>query len=146
MAVKPMNRLRSERGVALVEAAMTIPLLLLIAVGIFEFGRAYQFWQVMTNAAREAARYSVTPDSSIDQAKAIALNYMNGGGVTGCTPGCINVDKGVALPVGSGSNVTIEYPFQFILIQPVAKLVTHTDSVTGSLTMTATATMRNEGS
>jgi Flp pilus assembly protein TadG len=140
-----MKRLRSQRGAALVEAAMTIPILLLIAIGIFEFGRAYQFWQVLTNAAREAARYSVTPGSTVPQAQTIALTYMNAGGVTGCNPGCIAVNEGVVLPSGTGTatNVTISYPFQFMVIQPVAAMVTGRRFQDG-LTMTATATMRNE--
>ncbi len=51
--------IKNERGAALIEAAVTIPIILLIAVGIFEFGRAYQTWQVLTNAAREGARVAV---------------------------------------------------------------------------------------
>jgi Flp pilus assembly protein TadG len=46
---------KNERGAALIETAITIPIILLISVGIFEFGRAYQTWQVLTNAAREGA-------------------------------------------------------------------------------------------
>jgi Flp pilus assembly protein TadG len=146
MSATPRRPTREkEKGVALVEAAMTIPLLLLVAVGIFEFGRAYQFWQVLTNAAREAARYSVTPASTVPQAQSVALTYMNAGGVTGCTASCITVNKNVALPVGGATNVTIQYPFQFILIQPIANMVTgNTSSMPNALTMTATATMRNE--
>ena len=37
-----MRRWRTDRVTALVEAAIMIPILLLIAAGIFEFGRAYQ--------------------------------------------------------------------------------------------------------
>ena len=48
-----MQRWRRQRGAALVESAMVIPILLLISAGVFEFGRAYQTWQVLTNAARE---------------------------------------------------------------------------------------------
>jgi Flp pilus assembly protein TadG len=143
MAIKAMNR-RSERGAALVEAAMTIPILILIAVGIFEFGRAYQFWQVLTNASREAARYAVTPNSTVDQTQNIALTYMNAGGVTGCTVACITVTR-TGLTVGSTSTVQINYPFQFIWIQGIARLVTGTNDMTSSLTMKAAATMRNEG-
>ena len=51
--------MRSEKGAALLEAAITVPIILLISVGIFEFGRAYQTWQVLTNAAREGARMAV---------------------------------------------------------------------------------------
>src|SRR5439155_1636287 len=50
------RRLFSARGTALMETALTLPLLLLVSVGIFEFGRAYQTWQILTNAAREGAR------------------------------------------------------------------------------------------
>ena len=55
------NRIKSERGAALIEAAVTIPLILLISVAIFEFGRAFETWQIMTNAAREGARVAVLP-------------------------------------------------------------------------------------
>ena len=47
---------RNERGAALIESGDHLPIVLMIAVGIFEFGRAYQTWQVLTNAAREGAR------------------------------------------------------------------------------------------
>jgi len=142
-----MNRLRSERGVSLVEAALTIPMLLLIAVGIFEFGRAYQFWQVMTNAAREGARYSVTPAATVANAQNVVVDYMRRGGLTDCDAACVAVDRGVALPTGSGSTITIAYPFRFIVLQPVANLVRGGPPASGnlsSLTMHATATMRNE--
>jgi Flp pilus assembly protein TadG len=63
-----MKRLKkNERGAALLEAAITIPIILLVSVGIFEFGRAYQTWQVLTNAAREGARLAVI-DGSTDAA------------------------------------------------------------------------------
>jgi Flp pilus assembly protein TadG len=56
LARRVRRLLSGERGTALIETAMTLPLLLLVSVGIFEFGRAFQTWQVLTNAAREGAR------------------------------------------------------------------------------------------
>ncbi len=47
----------------MVETAIAIPILLVLMVGIFEVGRAYETWQVLTNAAREGARMAVTPSS-----------------------------------------------------------------------------------
>ena len=47
-----MKRLKGQRGAALLETAITLPIILLVSVSIFEFGRAYQTWQVLTNAAR----------------------------------------------------------------------------------------------
>ena len=56
-----MKRFKNQRGAALIETAITIPIILLVSVAIFEFGRAYQTWQVLTNAAREGARIAVLP-------------------------------------------------------------------------------------
>ena len=47
---------KNEKGQSLVEFALVVPLLLLLVVGIFEFGRAWMTRNVMTGAAREAAR------------------------------------------------------------------------------------------
>src|SRR5262249_61593566 len=53
----------AESGQALLEVAITLPILLLVAVSIFEFGRAYQTSQVLTNAARDGARVAVLPNA-----------------------------------------------------------------------------------
>jgi hypothetical protein len=44
----------------------------------------------------------------------------------------------------SATEVTINYPFQFVMLQPVARLVQPETSLGGPLTMTASAIMRNE--
>ena len=48
-----------ERGAALVELAMVLPLLLLILVGIIELGLLFYNQQVLTNASREGARSGI---------------------------------------------------------------------------------------
>jgi len=45
-----------ERGQSLVEMALVLPLLLLLVAGIIDFGRAYNNYIIITNAAREGAR------------------------------------------------------------------------------------------
>jgi len=47
-------------GQAMVEFALILPLLLLIIVGIFEFGRVMFIYSNLFNAAREGVRYGVT--------------------------------------------------------------------------------------
>ena len=59
-----MKRIRNQRGAALLETAITIPLILAVCVAVFEFGRAYQTWQVLTNAAREGARVAILAEST----------------------------------------------------------------------------------
>ncbi|HXH07878.1 MAG TPA: TadE family protein, partial [Vicinamibacterales bacterium] len=134
----------NERGAALVEAAVTIPILLLIAVGIFEFGRAYQTWQVLTNAAREGARYAVTPSSTTENTVAIVRDYMRGGGLPDWETAAVNVTTDVPMNPGTGTRVTIRYPFSFIVLQPVARLVVPASRAGEAITMSATALMRNE--
>ena len=47
---------RDDRGAAMVEFAIVLPVLLLILMGIIEFGRAYNAQVSIQAAAREGAR------------------------------------------------------------------------------------------
>ncbi len=154
MALNPQpqhaDRRKRERGAALLEAAFAIPMLLAIAVGIFEFGRAYQYKQVLTNAAREGARYSVTPNSDPATAKSLVAQYMKNGGLDQCIDAApceayVAVQDAMVgtVPV---STVTVTYPFQFIVLQPITQLLGGGSGVDNSLEMKATAAMRKEGS
>lgn len=51
--------LRDERGQAMVELALVIPLLLVLFMGTVEFGRIFHSYLVITNASREGARVAV---------------------------------------------------------------------------------------
>src|SRR5512141_3013144 len=51
---------RARRGQTLVEFALTLPILLLLLFGIIEFGRIFQAWVTLQNAARTAVRYAIT--------------------------------------------------------------------------------------
>ena len=55
-----------ERGQALAEFAIILPLVLLFIAGIVEMGRAWNIKQVVTDAAREGARYAVVQDLAVD--------------------------------------------------------------------------------
>lgn len=51
-------RYKSEKGQAMVEFALILPILILLLCGIIDFGWLYSNKISATNAAREAARYS----------------------------------------------------------------------------------------
>src|SRR5262245_46187334 len=140
------RRFRSERGAALLETAITLPIILLVSVGIFEFGRAYQTWQVLTNASREAARVSILVASTDDQIVAAARNYMTGGSLPNAATAGVQVERSVAFGGGAtASRITISYPFNFMVLNPVVRLVTAGSTTgQGTLTMSAVALMRNE--
>jgi Flp pilus assembly protein TadG len=50
------TRVRHDKGAAMVEIALILPLLLMLLFGIIEFGRAYNATISMQAAAREGAR------------------------------------------------------------------------------------------
>ena len=78
------RRLRSERGAELIEFSLTLPLLLLLVLGIIEFGFLFQEYEVVTNAAREGARVGALIDSAgytTDEAAARISDYMTAGGL-----------------------------------------------------------------
>ena len=139
------KRLRNQRGAALLETAITIPIVLLISVSIFEFGRAYQTWQVLTNAAREGARVSILTDQTDAQVTAAVRNYMTSGRLPNAASAPINVERSVAFGGNTASRITISYPFNFVVLSPVARLVQRSSNLGQSaLTMSAVAMMRNE--
>jgi Flp pilus assembly protein TadG len=144
-----MTRWMDARGSALVEAAVTIPILLLITVGIFEFGRAYQTWQVLTNAAREGARIAVLPSSDAATVETRVRDYLRRGELDRADQAKVRVNRNATVSIGTNrtataSEVTIDYPFDFIVLQPVVRLVTPGAAAGAPVTMRAAAVMRNE--
>lgn len=61
MCVRLVTKCREESGAELVEAALVIPLLLMLLLGIVWLGRAYNVYETITRAAREGARFAVLP-------------------------------------------------------------------------------------
>src|SRR4051794_1489734 len=51
-------RFQDESGTALVEFAFVLPLLLVLILGIVDFGRAFNYWIDSTHVANVAARYA----------------------------------------------------------------------------------------
>jgi Flp pilus assembly protein TadG len=131
------------------ETALTLPLILLVSISIFEFGRAYQMEQVLTNAAREGARVAVLPGSSPSDVQSRVIGYLNSGQVPNASTANVVVTPNVPISIGAGtangSRVTVNYPFSFIVLNPVARLVVNGSTVGAApITMSASAEMRNE--
>lgn len=49
---------RKEKGAVAVEFALVLPVFLMLVLGIFEFGRAFNIQVSLSEAARESARYA----------------------------------------------------------------------------------------
>jgi Flp pilus assembly protein TadG len=149
-----LHRARGERGAALVETAFVLPIMLLVCVGILEFGRAYQTWQVVTNAAREGARVAILPDYADASVSARVKTYLKNGGLPAAVVDSAATKvliTATTIPVNATGTVTaaasrivVEYPFQFMVLQPVAQLVVNGSLAGQPFTMRMTTIMRNE--
>jgi Flp pilus assembly protein TadG len=140
------RRLSSQRGQALLETALVLPLVLLVATSIFEFGRAYQTWQVLTNASREAARIAVLPGTTDLDIQTRVQQYLTAGQLAGTASVAVDRTRTISIGLGTAGStrITVSYPFNFIVLNPVARLVVGNSSLGAALTMSAQAEMRNE--
>jgi Flp pilus assembly protein TadG len=83
MATMNIRSRRGQEGQAIIELALTLPLLLLVVFGVFDFGFLFQRYEVVTNAAREGARVGVLTNYTGTDAENRALAYLTAGGMRG---------------------------------------------------------------
>ena len=72
--------IKNQKGAAIVEFAIVMPLLVLLFMGLCEFGLLWYNSQVIINASREGARAGIIRVgnfSNNDTIKNIVLNYAN---------------------------------------------------------------------
>ena len=70
-----------RRGAAAVELAATLPVLLILLLGIWEVGRFAHVNQLLSNAAREGARLAATGQATDDQVKIAVCQYLKTAGL-----------------------------------------------------------------
>jgi hypothetical protein len=71
-------------------------------------------------------------------------NYLTAGRISNASSASVTVVRNVPFGSTTASRVTVNYPFQFIVLNPVAKLVRKGSTVGTPLTMQSSALMRNE--
>jgi Flp pilus assembly protein TadG len=124
----------SERGVAAVELAIVLPILLIILLGIIDFGIYFYNDLQLTHAARDAAReLSVNNPDGADT----AINEAAGRLVSTSAP---NAAWPTPLPA-SGEPITITVTATYTCITPIPDFIVGFDQQIG---IDATATMRRE--
>ena len=108
------QRLRSERGASAVEFAFIAPLLILLALGIAEFGRAFQVQGTLSAAAREGVRTMAlqndqTAARTMARSVASSLNPALSDAQIAFSPGSCPT----TYTPGSSVTVTISYQLPF---------------------------------
>ena len=119
LAIKGMRAWRDDRASQIVEFALSLPLLVLFVLGIFDFSNALSLKQKLTNAAREGARVaasdaasdlsnpSTVVPASVSDAFQVVDNYLlsekiNDCGLQGSTPPAPTGLKWTYTATGSG--------------------------------------------
>ena len=100
------NRAERERGAALIEAAILMPLIVMLIFGLVAFGRAYNAKVTATHAAREGVRVlAVTKDNMLgeDAAKA-AASTLDASNLTVTSTAC---------DPGDPTTLTVDYVFTY---------------------------------
>ncbi|MDD3364949.1 MAG: TadE/TadG family type IV pilus assembly protein [Syntrophomonas sp.] len=103
---------KSQQGQALVELAMVLPILLMLLLGIMEFGRIFGAYMVISNLSREGARYGVVghDDSQIQNLIISQRAWLDESKFTiSISPAYAQRDKGDSL------GVTIDYPIDLLM-------------------------------
>jgi Flp pilus assembly protein TadG len=140
-----IKRVKHSYGQTLVEFSLILPALILIVMGLFEFGRMLQVWLTIEYCAQAAARYASTGQQSVagdpwDSArlaavkavalnKAVTLNIQSSAGPS--DPGYFRVYVyasdppvlGSEYPGGPNARVAVDVVFNHPLITPLVNLL-----------------------
>ena len=129
---------RSERGAAMVEMALVLPIIILLFLGMIDFGRAFFLYNNLTNAAREGARFGAAQTSPVDTVQIrtrVEQRIQDFSGVAAAT----NKVKVTVSSLTNPSDIKVEvvnYPFTPITPLPMVS----------SLVLNVKAVFRWEGS
>jgi Flp pilus assembly protein TadG len=123
-----------------VEFALVLPLLLILVVGIIEFGRAWNMHQIITDAAREGARKAAIADESVTQTQVenTVRNALAGGRIDPST--ATITTNGWSAATGEPATITVSVPYQFTFFGPIIKW----SSGESNIILKTAFTMRNE--
>src|ERR1044072_9524519 len=113
---------RSQRGAVAVEFALVVPLFLLLLLGMFDFGKAFNYWIDGTQLSHEGARFAAVgknpgPGSTLAesiQMRADADELANGGdSVDGPVKVSVSFPKGTSR-IGDPLEVKVEFKYEFL--------------------------------
>ena len=115
-----MKSLRNEKGQSLVEFAILLPFLLLLLMGILEFGIMLNSYLTIHNSAREGARLGIVAGSNIE------INQL----INNISP---NLDpKNLIVNITpsegsrkSGGTITVEVIYNYQVTVPIISNIIH---------------------
>ena len=123
VAVGSPERARRQRGAALVEMAIILPVLLVLLLGVIDLGRIFYAYEALANATREGARYC-------------ALHPGNQAGTQTRVQAELNTSMATDVDVtttcsdlGAGKQITVTATYPFEVLTPLIRQLTGGDIV-----------------
>ncbi|WP_040379291.1 TadE/TadG family type IV pilus assembly protein [Dethiobacter alkaliphilus] len=129
----PGRWLKNEKGQAIVESALVLPIILLLLLGMVEMGRMGNAYLTVTNAARHGARLGAVGGTNAEIAERVQS------AATALDPATIVVEiyPEHQRTTGQDIRVTVSYPMSLILPLP-------TSILEGPVLVSSDTTMRIE--
>jgi Flp pilus assembly protein TadG len=140
------KRLCGDSGQSLIEFAMALPLLLLLILALFDFGRGIFYWLDATHVANEGARLAAVAGPSQTSCSALATYIQqetsgqlksgnpSASGVQSASKVIISFPLGGTPKIGDPVTVTVSANFKYV---PAGY-------IPGTMAINASATMRLE--
>lgn len=125
---------RRRRGVICVEMAVLLPLLIVLLLGLLEYGWLFTKAHQITNIARNGARLAALPDSTVADVQAQVTNQMAAVGLAGKYTLSISPANISALDSGQALSVTVTAPWSGVSLFNCA-LLPGPDSLGASVVM-----------
>lgn len=106
--------LKNNKGQAIVEIAIIIPILILIIMTIFEFGRIFNTYLIVTHASREGARSAALGSDNIQVVQTVnnSIYYLDSSKLT------ISISPSQS-DRKRGSNVNLDLQYDLNIIVPI---------------------------
>ncbi len=134
-----LKRNYRNRGTVLIEAALILPILVLLVFGAMEYGWMFVKSGEVTNAARHGVRIGVLPDSTSADVTSDVASVMSAAGLAGKYTLTISPADVTTLTPGQKLTVTITVPYSNVTL-------THMPLIPVPSALKSTVTMAKEGS
>jgi Flp pilus assembly protein TadG len=129
-----------RRAAVVVEMAIALPVMLIVVLGIIEFGRAMMVSNLLTSAAREGAREAALPDRNDTEVKAVVVARLNASNIPATTSDVKVLVNGVEkdasnATTGDTITVTVTITVQKVTWLPTSFFFKSTDKLSGQAVM-----------
>jgi Flp pilus assembly protein TadG len=151
-------RVRDERGVALTEFALVLPVLMLLFLGMLDLGKAFNYWIDTTHLANKGARWAAVdsnpgacqvPAQSLQQYIREAADtdeLREGGTINIASPLQVEILRAAGTNVGQPVEVRVTTTYSFLpFVGEKIGILTHTISGTASMRMEQVGTSYEDG-